>query len=407
MSDYGEDYYSDGDEWLFVEEEYTQADDLAEHALPSPPPTAYADEDAIADFDLFDYFNDIEYQSDGYDEGNFQPHDSKAAKTGEKRKRTGANGHGRKKQRLDKSANPFLSTAPKAELPPVVWRAQNERGIKPRTLVEDVKPFALLKDWRTRLTDTPSWATGKSRTATPNSTAAKPENGDAAATAIPTLVSVDDEPEDEDEDEEVDGAPAIDENMLLAALRDKLGAAGGPLSGMDEQTLLQFAMRMMNGEDDGDDIAGEMADNLLGQGEDEDVEEGDEEASAEHLAWLSKMRESTQVGEADGGEASKSKTPKPPESKTNGGPLTPPSSEANHSARTTDEKDTDGPNNSTATIPSRKRKTNPGAEMEKDSTDPKKQRATRSFDAPTASSQARAVPAATTTRSSRGKRPGK
>ena len=52
MSDYGDDY-SDygGDEWFYVEEEFMAADDLAEHAVASPPPTTYADEDAAEDWD--------------------------------------------------------------------------------------------------------------------------------------------------------------------------------------------------------------------------------------------------------------------------------------------------------------------------------------------------------------------
>ncbi|KAF2660325.1 hypothetical protein K491DRAFT_621281 [Lophiostoma macrostomum CBS 122681] len=388
MSDYGDDYFSDDDAWLYVEDEYTQADDLAEHALPSPPPTAYADEDDIADFDLFDYFNDIEYASDGYDEGNFQPHDSKAATTGQKRKRTGVSAQGRKKQKLGKSANASPTATRKPELPPVVWRAQNERGLKPKMLVDDVKPFAFLKDWRTKLADTPSWALGKSRTATPSSTAAELGNGES----MPAPLLADVESLDGDE-----GAPAIDQDVILAALRNKLGGVGGPLAGMDEQTLLQFAMRMLNGEDDGDDIAGEMADNILGQGEGDDDDEegdGDGEASAEHLAWLARMR---------GGEASTSGTPKSPLAKTNGGPPTPPSSEPNHRVRIADGKDVDALNNSTATIPSRKRKAD-GARTESDSAAPKKQ---RSFNAPTASSQAKAVPVSTATRGSRGKRPGK
>jgi hypothetical protein len=86
MSDYGDDNSDYGDEWMYVEEEYMVADDLAEHAVASPTLAACAADDD-AEWDRFDYFNDLEYASDGYDDAKFEVHTVKDAQTGQKRKR--------------------------------------------------------------------------------------------------------------------------------------------------------------------------------------------------------------------------------------------------------------------------------------------------------------------------------
>lgn len=80
----------------------------------------------------------------------------------------------------------------------------------------------------------------------------------------------------------------LDPGALMAALQSRLAEAGGPLSGMDPQQLLEFAMRMASGQGTGDDIAGEMADAMLDRGE-EDAEE-DPEAEANLLSWVAQQR---------------------------------------------------------------------------------------------------------------------
>jgi hypothetical protein len=384
MSDYGDDYSDYGDEWLYVEDEYMAADDLAEHAVASPPPTTYGDDDAQQEWDRFDYFNDLEYASDGYDDATFQPHDAKESVVGQKRKRTDKGGHSRKKQRvLGSAAHPTHPAA--AAHPPVVWRSQRDRQPAQKPLPDDAQSYALLKNWREELADSPRWARG-SPDDLPDDTRAATASG-----VIPPTTDLDDATlaEDEEMDEE---ETDISQDVLMAALQRQLATAGGPLSGMDPQQLLQFAMRMAADKDAGDDIAGEMAEAML-EGEEE---EEDENAEENLLSWVAQQRAAHKDTAA-----AEPKSPEPAcDTKQ---PPTPPSSEANRSVKAAaDSKSGARSKSSTAKdtklaqpAASLKRKAGDDDEAES-STKTTKKRATRSFDAPTAASQARNAPTRTT-----------
>ncbi|KAF2469351.1 uncharacterized protein BDR25DRAFT_304470 [Lindgomyces ingoldianus] len=417
MSDYGDDNYSDYDEdWFYVEDEYMVADDLAEHVVNSPPPTTYADEDAVSDWDRFDYFNDLEYASDGYDDSNFYLHKQKpqTAQNSQKRKRGGtgavAGGHGKKRQKTGtgRTSPPPGTLVPSMQ--PVVWRAKATQSNKPKMLDESQEPIALLKDWRERLTDMSVWAS-----ATPPSPEMKMPKSGNQKLAFSERISPTQELEGEEDDD-----VGIDPAVLMAALQKNLADAGGPLNGMDPQQLLQFAMRMMTDKDAGDEIIGELADNILDKGD----EEGDEEAPAELLSWLSKQRESNQHEPTESDPTPSSRTlsaPKSPDIESGGiRTLTPPSSDANRRLRAVEEpmdlssakgKNAEALNQKNAmekavqSVFSRKRKAD---DDERESTGvgssinvSKKQATARSYDAPTAASQARAT---STVRSGRSKR---
>ncbi|EOA83319.1 uncharacterized protein SETTUDRAFT_65791, partial [Exserohilum turcica Et28A] len=380
MSDY-EDDYDDGDaDFFYVEDEYMAADDLAEHAVASPPPATCGDEDMEDDWDRFDYFNDLEYASDGYDDTRFQALDVKGVKTGIKRKRA-VGGRSRRKNvpQVDATAH----TEPSAPgHSPIVWRSHADRGLKPKMLDDNAQPYALFKDWREKLTETPDWAKGSP----PNSPGASSlpsdkEKGDMAFVTKPASPPYDDDDEDEDdkegdEDDMSTQGHGISQEALLAALQRQLAAAGGPLSGMDPQQLLEFATRMAADKDAGDDIAGEMADAML-EGEDE---EDDGEAEEKLLSWVAQQRNSTKET-ADDESTSADATPSSKQ------PPTPPSSNHNRSTATSQTSTT---TDSKTTTSSRKRKADnePAA---KGATHAVKKRNTRSFDAPTASSQAKAA----------------
>jgi hypothetical protein len=411
MSDYGDDYSDYGDEFYYVEDEYMMADDLAEHVIGSPPPVAYGDEDAIEDWDRFDYFNDLEYASDGYDDGKFAPDDTKPAKTGEKRKRSGLGGRSAKKQKIAEG-----DRAPRTavtQLSPVVWRTQAERDRKTKLWDGNTESYTLLKDWREQNADIPAWAT---RSLHSNNYGVLSKA--SKATIIPELLPPapvyedDDEFEDVEEDQDGEEDAEIDPTVLLQALQSRLAEAGGPLAGMDPQQMLQFAMRMMSNQDAGDDIAGELADQLLGgkgeEGEEGEEEDEDDEAPAGLLSWLDKQRNSNQDG--------KVAIPKSPEINiASKRPPTPPSSEANRSIRAAKETKNQAKSNN-AIVPqkktslevtskvTRKRKADDDVADAEDSTNATKRRATRSYDAPTTASQARAAPAPRETRSGRSKR---
>ncbi|KAF2795182.1 hypothetical protein K505DRAFT_324269 [Melanomma pulvis-pyrius CBS 109.77] len=412
MSDYGDDYSDYGEDFFYVEDEYMVADDLAEHAVNSPPPTAYGDEDALSDWDRFDYFNDLEYASDGYDDGKFSPHDTNTAKTGEKRKRVqGLEARGKKKQKVTEGLQVSRPSTVDSNLPPVVWRAQAGRDPMTKMWDGNTESYALLKDWRERHVHIPSWATASPHSDSHAATSSKGGIMKAAFVAKPLSPAPEFEGDEDDEDRDETG---IDPAVLMAAMQNRLAAAGGPLAGMDPQQLLQFAMRMMTNKDAGagDDIAGELADELLDRGDEEGVEgeEGDEEAPADLLSWLDKQRQSDQDGEAatPGSLEINLTTKRPP---------TPPSSEANHSIRATEEivdraKGKNGAASKQKNISlevgegasSRKRKADDDVVGVGNSTNASKRRAARSYDAPTAASQARAAPTPKATRSGRAKR---
>ena len=324
MSDYGDDYSDYGEDFFYVEDEYMLADDLAEHAIGSPPPTAFDDEDAHLDWDRFDYFNDIEYASDGYDDGKFSPHKPEPGKTGEKRKRTGTKGHAKKKQRVSGSPRASREDSVIPIMQPVVWRAQQERDPKLQMWDGSTESYALLKDWRERSVDIPVWAAGSSELQEASSSK-KSKNG---AVSLLEPLSPDSE-YDANDGEEV----GIDPAALMAALQDKLSAAGGPMSGIDPQQLLGYALRMISNQDSGDDIAGELANALLQQGEgdeDEDEEEEEEgedeeegEVSTNLPVWLDNYRQPNQVDQATTPSSPKTglhsrRPPTPPSSETNG-----------------------------------------------------------------------------------------
>ncbi|KAJ4338830.1 hypothetical protein N0V95_007956 [Ascochyta clinopodiicola] len=376
MSDYGDDYSDYGEEWFYVEEEFMAADDLAEHAVASPPPTTYADEDAAEDWDRFDYFNDLEYASDGYDDAVFQVHEAKGAKTGEKRKRHVKPAGSKKRQRsLGDTKAPALGMSP------IVWRSQTDRGLQPKLLDHDAQTYTVLRDWRKKLQDTPQWARG-SPPQSPTVQAAREQKSIAKGTSTVEPASPPSEIDAEDESAHEDEMD-IDPGALMAALQSRLAEAGGPLSGMDPQQLLDFAMRMATGKDAGDDIAGEMADAIFDHGE-----EGDEEDSAVEanlLSWVAQQRNSGTEPPASAPNATTTNSVRQPP--------TPIKEEAGTRASTRTVKVSQTATKSRSqNSSSLKRKTGNDDDETEASARPAKKRATRTFDAPTAASQARTAP---------------
>jgi hypothetical protein len=391
MSDYGDDYSDYGDEWLYIEDEYMAADDLAEHAIASPPPTTYGDDDMQAEWDRFDYYNDLEYASDGYDDATFLVHNTKDAKIGQKRKREFKHSRSNKKQRVPNSASEAPHTIVVAPSP-VVWRSQNDRAPRQRLLADDAPSYALLKNWREELVEIPRWACGSPPAKSPSE-----KSGHSHAVLAADLELLDGEALVEEEEMGEEGDVDISQDALMAALQRQLAAAGGPLSGMDPQQLLQFAMRMATDKDAGDDIAGEMADAML-EGEEE---EEDADAEENLLSWVAQQRNANK-------DAAASEPKSPDDTRASNRPPTPPSSEANRSVKAAGITKSDGAKSKswsaqeTKPAVSLKRKAEVDDEAES-STKTTKKRVTKSFDAPTAASQAKAS-ATRATRSTRPKR---
>lgn len=370
MSDYGDDYSDYGEEWLYIEEEFVAADDLAEHAVASPPPTTYADEDAAEDWDRFDYFNDLEYASDGYDSAVFQVQGSKGPKIGEKRRRHLSPSQSKKRQRALGDAE-----AAALKMSPIVWRSQADRGSQPKPLDENAQTYTVLQDWRKKL-DTPRWARGTPPQSSVQAAREQKHKADVVDTVESASPPSDLDAEDEGaHEDEMD----IDPGALMAALQSRLAEAGGPLSDMDPQQLLDFAMRMATGKDAGDDIAGEMADVMLNQDMEDDGE--DPEAEANLLSWVAQQRNHGTEPPASAPESSTTNNIERP-------PTPPETSASTASTNRTVKASQTATNSRTRTNTSLKRKADEENESEA-VTLPTKKRTTRTFDAPTTASQAR------------------
>ena len=147
----------------------------------------------------------------------------------------------------------------------MVWVPWNERpGISEfRSGSKDTAttgPFALLADWRDRVGKFKATA-GETETIN-ELEVPKPESEDEDEDEDGD-VAEEDEVEDLDDDDNVVDGQAFEGN-LQKIIGEKL-AASGLSQGMDQSTLLQAAIRMLSSEGDTDDIAGELAKNLLGK----------------------------------------------------------------------------------------------------------------------------------------------
>ncbi|KAF2807169.1 uncharacterized protein BDZ99DRAFT_573054 [Mytilinidion resinicola] len=273
MSDYGDGNYSDGDydPWYYIEETYQAADDLAEHAVASPPPI-YLDEDQYDDFDLFDFWYDIEEGSDADVEEAEGTLGSKGhSKTGQKRKRGAKTIPGRKRRKVEGGkiqALPVRSTSP---TPTVLWLSQSnrdaQRAAKVKFLDDTVKPYALLKDWRELAERSPKGKGLVVHEPEEASEHAVAQSGKGRAASITGPLSPSPELED-DEMQELIATSGIDPGALMTALQNRLADAQG-LEGFDRSVLLKYAMRMMVNEDESEDIAGELTEDILGRDDDD------------------------------------------------------------------------------------------------------------------------------------------
>lgn len=186
-------------------------------------------------------------------------------------------------------------------IPPLLCMSFTERTVKfdssGKVVSEFGDPVSLIPDWRKRYKNTngfPKVGTSlKLEDVADDEEAAdelyelegfpKDVNGEVLREGVGF-------PEGEDDAHEQMEALHLDPEALKRALKEQLSAAGLKVNGMDEQTLLQFAERMFAGDgEDADDIAGQLADDLLGREEDEDRADG-------LVDWVSKQVDAAKVG---------------------------------------------------------------------------------------------------------------
>lgn len=250
-------------------------DELAESQIPNP---GYAPGQDITyetyTFDLYDYWEDLMYGEDEY----WDTEGGGVSISGEKRKRGLASrvlskGMGkRRKLSLKDTDGGNVRFIPLA--------ARVRTGSRAPLLQRKGSSFALLPDWRQQFAD----ATGIFEAmAMPMDMKEAAEAGDQV-TPLKTehqhvkLNDEDEIDEDDDEDAQVD-LLTLEPETLKAILKQKLGDAG--LAGMDENAFMHTISKMLSEDEGADDVAGELADSLLGR-----VAEGNDHAVS---GWLSKQ----------------------------------------------------------------------------------------------------------------------
>lgn len=350
------------------------------------------DDDDDFDVDLwqYDYWMDIDYGSDG-DEIRQRRLDSRATRAKRRRlaETTRATPSKRRKV-LPRRVRITGRVRPMDELSPVLkmkdavvqrYEAQHTRLVDVRTLTS----HALLGDWRERFQNTAMWAKKKPTVKLEEVHDAPDDDGSlqdeelGEARALLQAAQRDGEADEEWEDEEEDagegaeddrGAMDLDPAALKMAIQQNLAAAGVNVKGMDEDTLMRFAMKMFAGGGDADDVVGEFAEQLLGgkptEEAEEDADQTEEEKENGFAGWVRNQAEEKATKKQD----------------THDLP-TPADSQGKPSASPPDKR----PAENGSVLRGTKRKADSAVGL----TGEPKRAATRRFDAPTAASKARSV----------------
>ncbi|GME64503.1 hypothetical protein GTA08_BOTSDO12277 [Neofusicoccum parvum] len=398
MSDYGYDsdefdLYDDG--WLYIAEEDHLADDLAERAIASPPPREYDLDGSGYNSDYFEYWVDIEYNSDGWNDvkPSSKTNVSNKNQSAPKKRKKAAQGGPSQKKRKGAHGRQLSAAVdqPGDKLPTVLWQSREERVKQdfegPRALSEEPKEsFALLRDWRTRFGPAAREAKGKKAAVEVEETT--DVSGDASKLAKAEEMDEETASAEADGDglESLIAGSGLDPQALMRALQENLEASGAAQAGLDQSTLLKYALKMLSGEDEADDIAGELADEMFDQAEEEDPEGKDiaEWATKQRTHPENGEKKQSGVGDDEASESEpKSKATLPPTP-----PTTNPAQDESSGPKKGKKKDTEEPPaTSAAGTRSRKRKASEPAPD--DEPPPRPKRATRSYAAPTATSKAK------------------
>ena len=245
------------------ETDFNVQDELAETAVPEPPYYDRIDDD-WGDFDAYDYWMDIEYNTDEYFDCPVGAiGEMNVAHAGQKRRRTNGDEAGLGKRR--KMSSIRAMAAQRRDPPPIVpvlWLSSAETNTleesTPR-LREKVAGYALFGDWRIRFMDVPGFYTANMIR---SKELEEPEQGDEE---MDDDVEHDDDEgnsDDEDADEESDG---VDSALLMEAIKARLTDSG--LGGAEQEKFMQAIMGMMAEGEGGhvEDMLEELTDGLLNQ----------------------------------------------------------------------------------------------------------------------------------------------
>lgn len=271
--DYDGDYLEDGDNFFYVEETYSLADDLTENVIPDPG-GFYDHTDDWDDLTRFDYWNDIEYDSDGYNDRAGLPtlkvkyreqvSDKKRIDHGRKRKLSVGATTTSKRPKLSRNTSTFIR-----DLPPVLFATPGLERQDPIVDVSNMASYAILPDWREKFKDIKSVAHVSDRAKVPT---VEDEDVDEG---------VDEKDEDDELDHEMDPSAATE--ALSISLQNHLSKEGLDTSKIDRTKLFALAQKMMTQDDDAEDLLADFIEDMLGA----DEEDGDDAFTA----WITSKAE--------------------------------------------------------------------------------------------------------------------
>ncbi|OQO06070.1 hypothetical protein B0A48_08658 [Cryoendolithus antarcticus] len=268
--DYGDSgYFYGDDDYLYVEDEYAIADELAENQIPSPGYAGTNNEiDDGEDYDIYEYFGELEYGDDTCWDAEVRPPAKDAAGKSDatkastaKRKRSGPRANEEKCLKRRKTA-PDGTKA----LENVVYKRFGDRLPPTPPISERRVSFALLPDWKERFRDVEEVKIEEKAMPVEMKAAAE---GKAEVHAMVEEEGVEGEWEDEEEGEgdEDDPLGELYPAALKVIMKQRLVEETG--LALDDAMVEKMIEQMLSGS--ADDAAGSMADMLLGQvGENED-----------------------------------------------------------------------------------------------------------------------------------------
>ena len=261
-------------------------DDLAEHSVASPPRIDI--DTSYESYDPFDYWEDIETCTDGYVD-ILGPKSATAAPSlgvTNKRKRSCIEEQARKRIKAEGLG---FDLPVICEIPPVTWRSSKEKqwGVNvPKKVIEHNfgEPVTIFKDWRERFKDDSGLVT------------ASLGQADGSVSEGSDINSDDDGSQSEHRHQkpERSASNALNIDALKAVITANLASLNGLPAGLDESTLLEYAMQMMTDGGKAEDLLGQLTDELFKDADDSNVEDIQE--------WVSKRKGATKpetVGSSD------------------------------------------------------------------------------------------------------------
>nr|POF22320.1 hypothetical protein CFP56_36405 [Quercus suber] len=295
MDDFdGDDGFGYEDNWLYVEDEFALADELAESQIADPgyPGTNYEIEMETYDYELYEFWDDMEYADDEYwDYGAAAAEKQDSGQMGRKRKRNASSkmSQSDKKRKVSGKQVGVRKTEEEGNFP-VYFLSMQEQLCTAKKLTPVLKsrpPVALLADWRERFPEHEAiMLVEMSEDMQRAALAVEDEDitGQKSLVGMEDDVQGNGEDEWDDEDEE-DESPegnvleSLETGTLKTVLRQRMMEAG--LEGVNEGELMDAISKMLNGEGGPDDAAGQLANSLLDQ-----ASQGDNTA---FTGWLSQQ----------------------------------------------------------------------------------------------------------------------